>query len=171
MCSDSVLQSDPGKKDLSSVRHHKELVYLDGLLFLLGGWGNGIAQCPWEDPGSLGMTGGSIFQVAPLQSLVLRNGSWFPWTLGESFWNWSTVLGMDKELWALKLEMSFPGGSDGKESACFAEDPGSIPGWERSPGQGNGYPLQYSCLENSMDRGAWWATVHGVTKSLTWLSD
>ena len=58
----------------------------------------------------------------------------------------------------------FPGGSDGKESACNAGDPGSIPGLGRSPGEGNGYPLQYSCLENSVDRGAWWATVHGVAK-------
>ena len=54
-----------------------------------------------------------------------------------------------------------PGGSDGKESVCNAEDPGLIPGSEKSPGEGNGYPLQYSCLENSMDRGAWQATVHG----------
>ena len=54
-----------------------------------------------------------------------------------------------------------PGGSDGKESVCTAGDPGSIPGWERSPGEGNGNPLQYSCLENPMDRGAWWATVQG----------
>ena len=46
-------------------------------------------------------------------------------------------------------------------------DPGSIPGWRRSPGEGNGNPLQYSCLENPMDRGAWWATVHGITKSWT----
>ena len=56
---------------------------------------------------------------------------------------------------------------DSKESACNAEDPGSIPGLGRFPGEGNGYPLQYSCLEDSMDRGAWWATVHGVTKSWT----
>ena len=48
-------------------------------------------------------------------------------------------------------------------------DPGSKSGLGRSPGEGNGYPLQYSCLENSMDRGAWWATVHGVAKSQTWL--
>ena len=61
----------------------------------------------------------------------------------------------------------FPGGSDSEESACNAEDLGSIPGLGRSPGEGNGNPLQYSCLENSMDRGAWQATVHGVTKS--WL--
>ena len=59
----------------------------------------------------------------------------------------------------------FPGGSDGKASAYSAGDPGSIPGLERSPGEGNGTPLQYSCLENPMDRGARWATVHGVTKS------
>ena len=60
--------------------------------------------------------------------------------------------------------MSFPDGSDGKESACNEGNLGSIPGLERSPGEGNGYPLQYSCLKNSMDRGAWWATVHGAAK-------
>ena len=63
------------------------------------------------------------------------------------------------------------GGSDGKESACNAGDPGSILGSRRSPGVGNGNPLQYSYLENPMDRGAWWATVHGVAKSQTRLSD
>ena len=61
----------------------------------------------------------------------------------------------------------FPGGSDGKESACNAGDPGLIPGPGRSPGEGHSNPLQYSFLENSMDRGAWWATVHGVAKSQT----
>ena len=61
----------------------------------------------------------------------------------------------------------FPGGLDGKESACNAEGPGLIPRLGRSPGEGNGYPLQYSCLENSMDGEAWRATVHGVTKSWT----
>ena len=59
----------------------------------------------------------------------------------------------------------FPGGSDGKETACNAGDPGLIPGLGRSPREENGYSLQYSCLENSMDRGAWWATVYGVAKS------
>ena len=63
------------------------------------------------------------------------------------------------------------GGSDGKESACSVGDPGSIPGSGRSPGEGNGYPLQYSCLKDSMDRGAWRATVHGVEKSQTQLSN
>ena len=60
---------------------------------------------------------------------------------------------------------SFPGGSGRKESACNVGDPGSVPGLGRSPGEGNGYPLQYTCLENSMDRGASQATIHGVTKS------
>lgn len=59
----------------------------------------------------------------------------------------------------------FPDGSDGKESACNAGDPGSIPELGRSPGEENGNPLQYSCLENSMDREAWTASVHEVTES------
>ena len=76
---------------------------------------------------------------------------------------------------AEKLEvlvmMGFPGDSDSKESACDMGDLCSIPGSGRSPGERNGYPLRYSWLENSKDRGAWRATVHGVTKSLTRLSD
>ena len=67
--------------------------------------------------------------------------------------------------------MSFPGGLDDIESACNAGDLCSIPGSGRSPGEGNGNPLQYSCLENSIDRGTWQATVHGVTKSQTLLSE
>ena len=59
----------------------------------------------------------------------------------------------------------FPDGANDKESACNARDLGSIPESGRSPGEGNGYTLQYSCLESSMDWGAWWATVHGVAKS------
>ena len=67
--------------------------------------------------------------------------------------------------------MGFPGGSEGKESACYAGDVGLIPGLGRSPGEENGYPLQYSCLENSVERGAWEAIVHGVAKSQTELSN
>ena len=67
--------------------------------------------------------------------------------------------------------LSFPGGSDGKESSCSAGDRNSIPGSGRYPREGNGNPFRYSCLENPMDRGAWWATVHGVAKSWPELID
>ena len=67
--------------------------------------------------------------------------------------------------------MNFTGGSDGKESACNAGDLGLIPWLGRSPREGNNYPLQYSCPENSMDRGTWPAILHGVTKGQTQLSD
>ena len=65
----------------------------------------------------------------------------------------------------LKAPKDFSGGSDGKESACNAGDPGLIPGSGRSPGEENGKPFWYSCLENSMDREVWQATVHRVTKN------
>ena len=68
-------------------------------------------------------------------------------------------------------EVGFPGGSDSKESSCNAGDLGLIHVLGSSPGEGNGNPLQYSCLENSMDRGTWWVTVHGVAKSWTQLSN
>ena len=67
--------------------------------------------------------------------------------------------------------MGFPGGSEVKASACNVGDLGSIPGSGRSPGEGNGNPLQYSCLENPMDGRTWWAVVHRVAKSQTRLSD
>ena len=66
-----------------------------------------------------------------------------------------------------ELYLGFPVDSDGKEPACNVGDPGLIPGSGRSPGRGHGNPLQCSCLENPQDRGAWWATVHRVTQSLT----
>ena len=69
------------------------------------------------------------------------------------------------------LSMGFPGGSDCKESACSAGDLSSIPGLGRSPGEGHGNPLQYSCLENPMDGGACRATVRREVKSQTWLSN
>ena len=93
--------------------------------------------------------------------------------------NWDPIKGFwvreshgEKSLRRIKLAIrGFPGGSDSKESACKAGDPGSTLGLGRSPGEGNGNPLQYSCLENPMDRGTWWATVHGVSKSWRRLSN
>ena len=75
------------------------------------------------------------------------------------------------KIWSFKIIRDFPGGSDGKVFAYNAEDPGSILGLGKAPGEGSGNPLQYSCLENPMDGRACWATVHGVEKSQTWLSD
>ena len=76
------------------------------------------------------------------------------------------------KIWVLMATfLGFPGGSDGKEFTCNEGDLGSIRGLGRSPGGGHGNPLQYSCLENPMDRGAWQAAVHGVAKSQTHLSD
>ena len=82
-----------------------------------------------------------------------------------------SVLGMQRLAGDNSFLVGFPVGSVGKESACSGGDLGSIPGLRRSPGEGNDNPLQYSCLENSMDRGAWQAGVHGVAKSRTRLSD
>ena len=100
----------------------------------------------------------------------------------QSFVTWRPHL--DRELrtsrpWVLFIFVSpafdrvsgtyFLGGSDGKESVCNAGDLGLIPGLGRSPGEGNSYPLQYSCLKNPMDREAWQATVRRMAKSRTWL--
>ena len=87
------------------------------------------------------------------------------------FFSLPYIISNKGKLTYLKMQGGFPGGSDGKASACNTGDPDSIPGLGRSPGEGNGKPLQYPCLENPMDRGPWQATVHGVTKSRTQLSD
>ena len=95
----------------------------------------------------------------PLPHLGFKNaslkakGSWAFWALAALF----------SFLVPAILSWGFPGGTDSKESSCNAGDLGSIPGLGRFPGEGNGNPLQYFCLENPMDRGAWWATVHGDT--------
>ena len=80
------------------------------------------------------------------------------WLKGEA-----SGIGRSPEAYCLECSS----GSDDKESVCNAGDPGPIPGSGRSPGEGNGNPLQYSCLENPMDRGAWWAIVCGVAESQT----
>ena len=78
---------------------------------------------------------------------------------------------LKKKCKKVAAKLGFPGGSQVKASDCNTGDLGSIPGLGRTPGEGNGNPLQYSCLENPMDGGAWWATVHRVAKSQTRLSD
>ena len=90
---------------------------------------------------------------------------------GLQFMGWQRV-GHDRATFTFTMtSLGFPGGSDGKGSACNAGDLGLIPRSGGSPGEGSGNPLQYSCLENSMDSGTWWAAVHGVAKSWTRLSN
>ena len=120
----------------------------------------------------------SLHQVAKVLEFQLQHQS-FEWTPGLIFWDISVIISSSKFLLPF---FSPPSGAtvmlsliclmvEGKESACNAGDPGSIPGWGRAPGEGNGYPLQYSCLENLIDRAAWQFAVHGFTKNLTRLSD
>ena len=113
--------------------------------------------CPWDSPGkNTGVGCHALLQrIFPMGSNLCL--------LHLLHWQ------VDSLLYTLKR--GFPGQSDGKESACNAGNLGSIPGSKRSPGEGNGYPLQYSCLENSMNRRALQTTVHGVPKSRTWLSN
>jgi len=89
----------------------------------------------------------------------------------ESIFSWLTVAYLENTYCENIFILCFSGDSDGKEFAYSARDLGLIPGSGRSPGGENSNPLQYSCLENSMDRGAWQATVHGVAKSWTQLND
>ena len=86
----------------------------------------------------------------------------------EGVVSWAKVAHLIRNLGKGK---NFPSSSDSKESSCNAGDLGSIHGWGRPLGEGHGNPLQYSCLGNPTDRGAWWATVYGVTKNRTQLSD
>ena len=93
-------------------------------------------------------------------------------TVGHDWSNLSHYTYICVYVWCVYIyRWGFPGSSAGKESSCTAGDPRSIPGLGRSPGERLGYSLQYPCLKNPMDRGAWWTTVHGVTKSQTQLSD
>ena len=91
--------------------------------------------------------------------------TWFILLLGTGIYQLPMFV-LNTQLWA----RGFSGGSMVKNSPANVGDVGLIPGWGRSPGEGNGNPLQYSCLENPMNRGAWWATVHRVAKNQTWLS-
>ena len=113
----------------------------------------------------------------------ILEGSCFPWLIAPSSIFKAINIASSHQLSLLSFSFTlftlspfcsplcFPGGSDDKESACNAADLGSIPGLGRSPGEGNGYQLHYSCLGNLTDRGAWWARVQGITESRTQLSD
>jgi len=116
-----------------------------------------------------------------LQFIFLWNQRDFKTNLTGLLWIWASLVAQlvknppaMQETWVWSLvweDQGFPGGLAGKVSTCNEGDLGSIPGSGRSPGEENGTPLQYSCLENPMDGGAWEAAVHGVVKSRTWLSE
>ena len=116
----------------------------------------------------------SMFHLAPVGTYLFNCPFPFNYKLSWKWWKGLCNQIQSRVRDFLKSSMacvSFPGGSDSRESACTAGDLDTIPGLGRSPGEGNGNLLQYSCLENSMDREAWWVTIHGVTKSWTQLSD
>ena len=169
-------------------------VFLFALYIALLREGNGTPhgtlawKIPWmEEPGGLQSMG--LLRVRHdwlslsllLFTFMHRRRKWQPtpmFLLGESQGRGNLVgcrlwghTELDTTEATLQQQHCIIGGSDGKESTCNAGDPSSIPGSGRSPGERIGYTLQYSCLENSMDREAWQATVHGVAKSWTWLSN
>ena len=119
--------------------------------------------------GRCGQEGADSSGLESEEKLGLDTGvCWKPWGSvifleGMQTPSWKVTL--DRFMWGLGNMGSFPGDSDGKESACNSGNLGSIPESGRSPGEGNGNPLRYFCLENSLDRGACWATDHGVAES------
>ena len=124
---------------------------------------------PWNSPGqNTGVGSCSFLQgIFPIQGsnpvlLHCRQPQFYSW-VGKICWR--------RDRPPTPVFLGFPCGSASKESACNVGDLGSIPGLGRFPGEGHGSPLQHSFLENSIDRGVWWATVYGVTKGQTQLSD
>ena len=120
----------------------------------------------WQFPGKTGAAGITFTEVTQRSHDARRHSSADPLKHLDH-----SVRTPKRPYLRNKAVGGFPGGSDGKQSACSVGDPDSIPGPQRAPGEGNGNPLQYSCLENPMDSGAWSATAHGAAKSRTWLSN
>ena len=125
------------------------------ILHTLQGCFDGKISVAWDCKFHEISSAGGLLTIASPSSFVMPD-MWWPMT--QVFWD------------IIVNHKGFPCSSDGKASAYNAGDQGSIPGLGRSSGEGNGNPLQYSCLQNPMDRGAWKPTVHAVAKSWTWLN-
>ena len=112
------------------------------------------------------------YSIFPKIHILKKKGTILPIKFQLFLWPLSALLSaVTFCLYSFAGFGGFPCGSDGKESSCNGGDTGSIPGSGRTAGEGNGNPLQHSCVENSMEGGDWWATVHGVAKSQTQLSN
>ena len=126
-------------------------------------WHEYYSGLPFPPPGDLSNPG-----IEPMSLMIpALAGRFFTTTTTWEAWVNCMVCEFYLSKAVTKVFEGFPHGSDCKESSCNAGDLGWIPGLGSSPGEGNGNPLQYSCLDNSMDIGAWWATVHGIAKSWT----
>ena len=130
--------------------HHNIAWISHSYVYILTFWASLPSPIP---PTTEHQPGLPVFYSSFPPVIWITHNSGLPWWLNYT-WLWTSLI----------VQMV-------KKSACNARDPGSIPGVGRSPGEGNGNLLQYSCLENSMDRGVWWATVHGIAKSHTWLTN
>ena len=122
-----------------------------------------VQSLGWEDPRRREWLPTSVFLPGEFHEQRSLAG-YSPWGHRESDRTERLLLRICITCLPCVIFLYFPGGSDGKESACSSGDPVSIPGLGRSPGEGNGNPPQYSCLENSMDRGVWRVKVHGFCK-------
>ena len=160
-----------GKESTSNARGHRRC--------RVSPW---VGKIPWRRKGQ--HTPVFLPEKSLKQRKLVSYDPWRPWrvshncaakhssTRGYSMLIYSSTCKKGcRYLKVIGISLGSSGGSDSKESACKVGDRSLILGLRRSPGEGNGNPLQYSCLENFMDRGAWWAPVHGVAKTWTGLSD
>ena len=162
--SENAEQGHTGYRTYFSIHFPPVKTYLLLVLFLDIYWASLVAQMVKNPPAMQETWVQSLGWEDPLEKEMATHSSILAWRIP-----WAEEPGGLQSKGSQRVghnwvtfTFTYPSGSEGKESACSAGDPGSIPGLERSPGERNGKPLQYSCLKNFVDRGAWQATVHGL---------